>query len=238
MVNGKQGARGRWRRFVAQLLSAGVMTASALAVAQQAPPPPPHQTGLVFASPQQLLGVPLASMPFSGAQLPSSVDLSNDLPPPGDQGHQSSCVGWAVAYALKSQQEKVEEHWPLTIPNSGIHPEHVFSPAYIYNQINGGRDSGAQFVDAFRVLTSQGAAPLSAMLYNEADFLTQPSAVARQVAGNYRIAEWRQVNVRDVIELKAQLNAGLPVVIGAVVDDGFLRLPAGAVWKGRDRARS
>ena len=40
--------------------------------------------------------------------VPSLLDLSFDTPPPGDQGHQRSCVGWAVAYALKSYQERVE----------------------------------------------------------------------------------------------------------------------------------
>ena len=77
--------------------------------------------------------------------LPSSVDLSVDAPVPGNQGLQGSCVGWAVAYALKTYHERIERGWPLT------DDRHVMSPAYIYNQIKvpGG---GAYFVDAFILL--------------------------------------------------------------------------------------
>ena len=75
--------------------------------------------------------------------LPSSVDLSVDAPIPGHQGGQGSCVGWAVAYVVKTYHERLERGWPLT------NDRHVMSPAYIYNQIKvpGG---GAYFVDAFQ----------------------------------------------------------------------------------------
>jgi hypothetical protein len=56
--------------------------------------------GLKFTPRSQLLGVPEAETPFAGAALPTSVDLRSDLPPAGDQGQQSSCVGWAVAYGV------------------------------------------------------------------------------------------------------------------------------------------
>ena len=103
-----------------------------------------HGTGLDFSSSAELAVVPEASIPFSGTTLPSSVDLSADLPTPGDQGAQNSCVGWAVAYALKTFLERREEKWSLA--NAG-QPDftHLFSPAYIYNQINGGQDRGSHF---------------------------------------------------------------------------------------------
>jgi hypothetical protein len=40
------------------------------------------------------------------------------------------------------------------------------------------------------------------------------------------------VNVRDANEVKAQLAAGFPVLIGALVDQGFQALQAGQVWQG------
>ena len=46
------------------------------------------------------------------------------------QGSQSSCVGWAVAYSLKTYQERLDQKWALNTY------DHIFSPAYIYNQIN------------------------------------------------------------------------------------------------------
>ena len=69
-------------------------------------------TGLVPATPEQLRGVPLAYIPYSSDQLPLAVDLSKDMPPVGNQGKQNSCVAWAVAYVLKSYQEKIEEGQP------------------------------------------------------------------------------------------------------------------------------
>ncbi len=38
--------------------------------------------------------------------LPSSVDLSLDVPLPRSQGYQGSCVGWAVAFTLKTYHER------------------------------------------------------------------------------------------------------------------------------------
>ncbi|HZP20862.1 MAG TPA: GYF domain-containing protein [Bauldia sp.] len=202
--------------LVAAALTAGSVEAQ---VAREEP-----ATGLIFTPADQLRGIPLASSPYSGAELPSSVDLSDRMPPPGDQGHQQSCVGWAIAYALKSYQENLELRWGYQ------NPEHLFSPAYIYNQINNGVDGGSQFVDALNLLSSQGVAPLSAMPYTPADFRAQPSPEARNAARPYRIDTWRQVNIYDTREVKAQLNAGYPVIIGVVVDDALINLQRGQIW--------
>lgn len=188
------------------------------------------QTGLIFASDAQLAGVPLASTPFSGGELPSSADLSESLPPPGNQGNQQSCVAWSLAYALKSYQEYVEEHVPLTGNTGEVNRSRVFSPAYIYNQINQSRDGGALIIDGLNLLSSRGAATLSAMPYVESDYKSQPSASIHSSASRYKIDYWRRVNIQDIKEIKAQLNAGYPVVIGAAVDEGFLHQTPGKVW--------
>jgi len=169
-----------------------------------------HLTGLIFASKDELAGIPLASSPYGAADLPTSKDLSTDLPPIGNQGRQNSCVAWASAYALKSFQEKIETKVTT-----------LFSPAFIYNQINNGQDAGSKFIDALNLLSQQGSALLSDMPYNETDYQTQPSEEIRQKAKPFRIDYWRQVNVMDIKEVKAQVNAGYPVVIGAALDEGF-----------------
>lgn len=183
--------------------------------------------GLEFVEETQYRSIPLASNPFGAAELPSQIDLSSRMPLPGNQGNQNSCVGWAVAYALKSFQEQVEEQWPLNT-NGGPNHNTVFSPSFIYNQINNGVDGGSLFVDAFNVLSSEGAAPLRDMPYS--DYSAPIPESARQAARRYRIDTWRRVNVQDTRELKAQLNANYPVVIGAIVDDGFTRLGPGEIW--------
>ena len=118
--------------------------------------------------------------------LPSSVDLSLDVPLPRSQGYQGSCVGWAVAFTLKSYHERIERGWPLT------NDSHLMSPAYVYNQIKvpGG---GAYFFDAFNLLLDQGVSSWAQMPYHPSDDRTQPSAAARAEAANYRIADWGTV---------------------------------------------
>lgn len=177
--------------------------------------------GLKFTPTEQLQGIPMAATPFAGDNLPRSVDMADRMPPAGNQGKQSSCVAWAVGYACKSYQEKYEEnssYW-----NSGaINNNAVFSPAFIYNQINNGVDGGSLFVDALNVLSQQGAVKWADMPYNERDYLTRPNNDIKTKAKKYKIDFWRRVNFADIKEVKAQLNAGFPVIIGAMIDQGFV----------------
>lgn len=187
--------------------------------------------GLKFTPKEQLNGIPMASTPFAGDELPRSVDLADRMPPAGDQGNQSSCVAWAVGYACKSYQEKYEEnssYWN----GSSINRRAVFSPAFIYNQINNGVDGGSLFTDALNVLSQQGAVKWADMPYNENDYSTRPNSSIKAKAKKYKIDFWRRVNFADSKEVKAQLNAGFPVIIGAMIDRGFVN--GGKNNSGRD----
>jgi len=186
--------------------------------------------GLLLASEEQLRGVPLAFTPYSGDELPSTVDLSSNMPPAGHQGRQGSCVGWAVAYALKSYQEKLEERRSY-YQNGRLDARRVFSPAFIYNQINNGRDGGSYFLDAFNLLSNEGAATWADMPYDWRDHRKQPTDEVKKRAKRYKIDIWRQVNVRDVKEVKAHLHAGFPVVVGVLVDRPFRKLQRGEIWR-------
>lgn len=180
--------------------------------------------GMLFEKKDKLAGIPLASTPFGGDELPASVDLSDKMPPVGNQGKQQSCVAWAIAYALKSYQEKLELNQQL-----------LFSPSYIYNQINNGMNAPTYVTDGLNILSDQGVCQLDNMPYNENDWTTKPSADAKDNARKFRIDFWRQVNVQDTKEVKAQLAAGYPVIIGAEVskefiNDGFTQ-QASFIWK-------
>ena len=150
--------------------------------------------------------------------LPSSIDISVDAPAPGNQGWQGSCVGWAVAYTVKTYHEPIERGWRLT------DKRHVMSPAYVYNQIKvpGG---GAYYPDAFGLLASQGVSSWAAMPYNQLDDRTQPSASARAEATNYRIASWGTVLSTTYTvflqEVKRHLAAGDPELIAIPVYPDF-----------------
>ncbi len=206
------------------LLSFVVCGTAAIARAQT------HATGLTLLRPDELAKVPPAFTPFSGGDLPRRVDLSADFPPPGNQGAQSSCVAWATTYAMRSYQAHVRERTPLVRPGGGIDSSHVFSPAFVYNQINNGRDAGSAFPDALDLLKRSGAAPLAYMPYSPSDYTTMPNPDALNVASRYRIAFWKQVDVGNDTEIKSQLNAGYPVIIGALIDEGFDHAGKGFVW--------
>ncbi|BBL76677.1 CARDB domain-containing protein [Methylomagnum ishizawai] len=153
---------------------------------------------------------------------PPSVDLSPSFPVPGDQGQQGSCVAWAVAYALKSYQEEVELGWSLDTV------AHLFSPAYLYNQINGGEDNGSQIYDALDVVIGQGpaagkgAATLATMPYSDRDYWTQPDLAAIEEGAKFKGLDYKRVE--DLQGLKAALAQRRPVVLGIKVYDQFYHL--------------
>jgi C1A family cysteine protease len=152
----------------------------------------------------------------SNPSLPISIDLSFNFPTPGDQGQQGSCVGWATAYALKSYQEKIEIGWSLNTSS------HLFSPAFIYNQINGSNDQGAYIPDALNLAVQKGVSTLATMPYSDRDYLTQPSPGAFSEAASYRAVNWYRVN--DTSQIKAALVNRKPVVCGISIYQSFYNL--------------
>ena len=169
------------------------------------------QLGMLIETPEKLAGIPLASTPAGGMDLPASVDLSDKMPPVGNQGQQQSCVAWAIAYALKSYEEKVESGQVLK-----------FSPAFIYNQINNGLNAPTYVTDALNVLSQQGVCQYDEMPYNSNDWISKPTPQMQQNAKKFRIDYWRKINHTDLKEVKAHLAAGYPVIIGAKVSEEFI----------------
>ena len=208
-------------RIVAALLMA-VMLVGQPAAAQS------FRLGLDPAPRDRYEAIPEAYAPLVG-ELPSSVDLSPLLPPPGEQSD-NSCVGWATAYAAKTYQELREHGWEISRPDGSLNTSRVFSPSFIYNQINGGVDRGSHFANAFRIMIDQGNAPISAMPYSGNPF-ERISPAARQAAEPYRIDSFRTLDHRDVNAIRGQLAASIPVVIGATMYDNFMTLPYGGVWR-------
>ncbi|HMV79024.1 MAG TPA: C1 family peptidase [Leptospiraceae bacterium] len=182
--------------------------------------------GYIPLNQDQIRSIPKLSRAFTRSvrSLPASVDLSGKMPPVGSQGTQSSCVAWATAYAMKSYQEKVERDWNYDSPVTGGSGEKVFSPAFIYNQINGGYDQGSRISDALQVMISKGAAPWKYMPYTDTDYRKQPSAQAFQEAAKFKGKELRYIQDDDIDSVKAELSSGNPVVFGIPIDDGFYRL--------------
>jgi hypothetical protein len=151
----------------------------------------------------------------------AQVDLSDEVPPIGDQGGQGSCVSWSMGYYHRTQLEYRERHWDLT------DPRHQFSPAFIYNQVNGGADQGSNFEHSARLIGEEGCATMADMPYNQYDYLSWPSESAYSHAIPFRTKTWNWMNVRDTVELgnvKQLLANGSTVVLGINCYQNFMNI--------------
>jgi len=109
-----------------------------------------------------------------------SVDLSSQMPPVGNQGSQGSCTAWGVGYYQKTHDEWREHGWDVS------QTSHQFSPAFIYNQINGGADQGSGSNAAYALIADQGCATMADVPYNRTT--TRRGRPNRPMPGRYRSA--------------------------------------------------
>lgn len=156
--------------------------------------------------------IPVAKLDKQRERLPDFLDLSEYFPDPGAQFGQSSCVGWALGYYMKTAQEAIERGWK---PDD---QHRIFSPSYIYNQINVGVDSGACIVDGLELLKNQGVCSVYDMSYDFKDYLKQPGQKQIELAQKYKIKDYKYINVNQNKEyiqiIKQNLAKHNLVVIG------------------------
>jgi hypothetical protein len=164
---------------------------------------------------------------------PSSVLLTDYLPPIGDQGDQGSCVGWSTAYYNYSYGVAKQLH--LT-RDQQAQAKFQFSPAFIYHLGNGGEDHGMTVARAFEILSDKGCASLLEMPYDDGDYTTTPDGAALKRADRYRapqvgcLFKGGENGRPDVEALKTFLaEARQPFVIGIPV---FKDFPGGGDFPG------
>ena len=127
------------------------------------------------------------------ASLPSSVDQSETpwFPPIGNQGPQGSCVAWSIGYYMKTFQEAKEHNWNISAASwqgepSLTYQNEIMSPAFVYNLLNGGVDSGLNPYKAINLVCSVGISSWQEMPYNQRDYWTWPTKDAWSEASWYR----------------------------------------------------
>jgi len=151
--------------------------------------------------------------------LPIIFDNTREYPTPGDQGEQNSCTAWAIAYAYKTYQDNLDHRWGVSNNSS------KFSPAYVYNQINGGRDVGSSISTAMELLVNQGCTTLDDMPYNQKDYLTQPTKEQRARAYPHRSLSYSTIPKNEIQKNAAIVKAAIieygGVVIGMPVYPDF-----------------
>jgi hypothetical protein len=141
------------------------------------------------------------------------VDLRGKLPVPGEQQMQD-CTSWALAYAMKSFMEVKDQGWQ---PNAAAR---TFSPRFIYNQINEGKDEGSLITDGLKLMKDKGCATLATCPYEPGEFRGQPTAAALAEAALFKIRSYKAARSKDAI--RAAVQRGHVVPIGVIVTPIFM----------------
>jgi hypothetical protein len=141
----------------------------------------------------RMLPVVVDEIVFTRKAAPPSHDNSttNWFPPIGSQGAEGSCVSWACCYYTKTFQEAKEYGWDLSgctwngEPSSGCQG-HIFSPDFVYHQVNGGQDGGSTYFDNMNLMERVGCCSWEKMPYDDSDSATWPNEDAWREAPWYR----------------------------------------------------
>jgi len=155
----------------------------------------------------------ITGLTAEGKALASSsgmIDLSasSSFPKVGDQGQLGSCGTFSVGYYSKTFREALKRGWTYTwmnpwniySPKAGVSPisgtaaqlATVFSPLFIFSQVNGGTLSGTYSSDCMQIMLDFGCASFATLPYDgtyEGSSVTAfqfPSEAAYREAVQYR----------------------------------------------------
>ncbi len=152
---------------------------------------------------------------ITGVPLKAIINLV--VPPVGNQGGSNSSVSWGTAYAARSIL------WHKDHVARYSYSVNIFSPNYVHYYIGG--CTGATYVStALGVLYTKGVCRWS---LGPGDCVT-PTAAQNADALIYKINSYGTVT-RTTAAIKAQLNAGFPVIVAGPVNSAFMYLANGAV---------
>ncbi len=170
------------------------------------------------------------------ANLPASFSLLPQMPVPGNQGKSNSCSGWSASYAVMSTI--VAAHTKLGPFANPVDLTEVYSPSFVYNQINGGKAGYAYMDDALTILLKKGDVTWSVMPFSPADYLTQPTAAILSAATAEKISDWSELaqGMGNIAAVKTAISSGTPVLVRTSVDAAFEDLGPGEVWNNVETA--
>jgi uncharacterized protein (TIGR02145 family) len=176
--------------------------------------------GLILGTMSEMLSIPTVEstnllsflMQKNSVAIPSKIIL--DVPPAADQGSYNSCTAYSVGYGMMSNIFKNIEGY------DNYNYDRVFSPNYIWNQLNGGVNKGVNFGSCFRLIEEQGCCKLKFMPV-DVTINAEPSPDAKSDAASYKLSDFYRIETYDISKLKSFLANGFPLVIGVNVDKAF-----------------
>ena len=174
----------------------------------------------------------LATRAYEG--LPRSFSLKQYSPLPGDQTVYGTCVAWASAYAARTISESVA----LNRTNQTETTQNVFSPVYIYRNINpddSNCQQGAQIHWALDLMRDTGAVRMldieRSVAFPRVDLTQYRDSRKYPIAGYVTLfsREDRQKPALVTRIVKKSIAEGKPVIIGMNTPNSFLQ--AKDIWK-------
>lgn len=169
------------------------------------------------------------SAPTFRAYLPPKTDLSRHFPEPGHQGTQGSCVGWAVAYAVRSYYDI----------KGGLETvsKTPYSPAFLYNNLikaaPTGCLTGTSISSALEFVEERGLVDIETFPYeqNSCSRIATPAELDQAKAS--RIKGWKPINFFQLDNIKGRLSEGDPVIAGIRVSQDLYDLEWGEIYDNR-----
>ncbi len=156
------------------------------------------------------------------SRLKDSVDLSSQMPPPGDQGTKGSCWAWATTYVLRS----VMDH-PSYYSNRSIDYTKVYSPEYVYQIYKGNIvdcNRGEYSFEILQKVLDDGVVKFSEFRYNESACNVQPNASLKNHAKAYAKPGYTVVKLDDLYSIQYVLAIlSQPLLLSIKVDDFFCK---------------
>jgi C1A family cysteine protease len=157
---------------------------------------------------------------------PSSIKLN--MPPVANQGQESTCVPFAVAYAGRGF-----EQYNTTGASTYSYATNLFSPEYVYNQTKFTSDcfSGTTITTVLDFLQTNGVTTWQTMPYSDINGCgLLPDNIQTAEASNYKISSYIKLANTDMAAIKSRLISNHPLFIRVVVDDVFYKLQPGSIW--------
>lgn len=214
----------------ATIALAGATVISSIAVsvdAEAAPSRAPfrHALGLRPTAHTRAVAHPRAERPATAVP-PAAVDLTPWTVPVGDQGAVSSCVTWAIDYAMLGWYSRRQGH-----------PGEPFAPMYAYSQIlakYGWSDQGADVADAYAIAQDQGIDsqadyPQGALDWRDLPTPAQHLSAAshKTVGAQFLYATWPQpAGAVAQPAIEGAIASGHPVALSIPVYTTFEQLSA------------
>ena len=157
-------------------------------------------------------------------KLPAKIDLTDKLPPVGNQGQYGTCVVWSVGYGMHTYLNAVNSKLTkqqLTDKNNQSSPADLWMAM---DNSKGADCGGATFEPAFEVLVNRGVATLQTAPYSSLKCGGAPSQSWTSDASGRKIKNYRMIAENDmtVANLKTQLSQGQLISIGAKLGDNFM----------------